>query len=135
MFSLMDLILLNLLAPTPHNGQTHSNNSLAVANKLFDCVWPFCGVDIWTVNALKCSCPRYPNVILFTALGAFYRGGCSQIYFSKGALKNFAKFTGKHLCQSLFFNNIVGLRPATLLKKRLLHMCFPVNFAKCTLFL
>ena len=23
----------------------------------------------------------------------------------KGVLKNFAKFTGKHLCQSLFFNN------------------------------
>ena len=29
----------------------------------------------------------------------------------KGVLKNFAKFTGKHLCQSLFFNKAVGLRP------------------------
>ena len=38
----------------------------------------------------------------------------------KDALKNFAKFTGKHLC----------LRPATLLKIRLWHMCFPVNFSK-----
>ena len=45
-------------------------------------------------------------------------------------LRNFAKFTGKHLCQSLFFNKITGLRTATLLKKRLLHRCFPVNFAK-----
>ena len=27
-------------------------------------------------------------------------------------LKNFAKFTGKHLCQSLFFNKVAGLRPA-----------------------
>ena len=27
-----------------------------------------------------------------------------------GVLKNFAKFTGKHLCQSLFFNNVAGLR-------------------------
>ena len=35
----------------------------------------------------------------------------------KAVLRNFAKFTGKHLC----------LRPATLLKKRLLHRCFPVN--------
>ena len=33
-------------------------------------------------------------------------------------LKNFAKFTGKHLCQSIFFNKS-GLRPANLLKKRL----------------
>ena len=29
----------------------------------------------------------------------------------KGVLRNFAKFTGKHLCQSLFFNKVAGLRP------------------------
>ena len=40
------------------------------------------------------------------------------------------KFTGKHLCQSLFLNKVTGLRPATLLKKSLWHKCFPVNFAK-----
>ena len=44
--------------------------------------------------------------------------------------RNFAKFTGKYLCQSLFFNKVAGLRPATLLKKRLRHRYFPVNFAK-----
>ena len=27
-----------------------------------------------------------------------------EVFFKKGVLKNFAKFTGKHLCQSLFFN-------------------------------
>ena len=32
--------------------------------------------------------------------------------------------------ESLFFNKVVDLRPATLLKKRLWHRCFPVNFAK-----
>ena len=26
----------------------------------------------------------------------------------KGVLRNFAKFTGKHLCQSLFFNKVAG---------------------------
>ena len=45
-------------------------------------------------------------------------------------LRNFAKFTGKHLCQSLFFNTVTGLSPAILLKKRLWQRCFPVNFAK-----
>ena len=45
-------------------------------------------------------------------------------------LKNFAKFTGKHLWQSLCFNKVAGLRPATLFKKRPWHRCFPVNFAK-----
>ena len=48
----------------------------------------------------------------------------------KRVLRNFAKFTGKYLCQSLFFNKVAGLRLATLLKKRLWHRYFPVNFAK-----
>ena len=48
----------------------------------------------------------------------------------KGVLKNFLKFTEKHLCQSLFFEKVAGLRPGTLLKKRLWHRCFPVNFAE-----
>ena len=54
----------------------------------------------------------------------------SEVFCQKGVLRNFAKFTGKHLCQSLFFNKVADLRPATLLKKRLWHRCFPVNFAK-----
>ena len=44
-------------------------------------------------------------------------------------LKKFLKFTGKHLCQSLFFNKVASLRAATLSKKRLWHRGFPVNFA------
>ena len=48
----------------------------------------------------------------------------------KGVLRNFAKFTRKHLCQSLFFNKVAGLRPANLLKKRLWRRYFPVNFSK-----
>ena len=46
-----------------------------------------------------------------------------------GSLENFAIFTGKHLCRSLFFskvaglpephfNKVEGLQPATLLKKK-----------------
>ena len=34
----------------------------------------------------------------------------------KGFLRNFAKFTGKQLCRSLYFNKVASLRPATLLK-------------------
>ena len=34
----MLLTYLTLLAPTPQNGQKHSNNSPAVAKKLFECV-------------------------------------------------------------------------------------------------
>ena len=53
-----------------------------------------------------------------------------EMFYKKGALKNFTKFTGKHLCQSLFFNKVAGLRRATLLNKILWHRYFPVNFAK-----
>ena len=52
---------------------------------------------------------------------------CSII---KGFLRNFTKFTGKHLCQGLFYNKVAGLKPATLLKTKLWYRCFPVNFAK-----
>ena len=53
-----------------------------------------------------------------------------QMCSLKAFLKNFAKLTGKYLCQSLFFNEVAGLRSATSLKKRLWHRCFPVIFAK-----
>ena len=48
----------------------------------------------------------------------------------KGVLKNLTKVTGKLLCQSLFFNKAEGLRSATLLRKRVWHRCFPVNFVE-----
>ena len=50
---------------------------------------------------------------------------------------DFPTWRQQDLCQSLFLNKATGLRPATLLKKKLWHRCFPVNFAKFlrTLFL
>ena len=53
-----------------------------------------------------------------------------KMFRKKVFFKFFSKFIGKHLCQSLLFNKNAGLRPATLLKKRLRHRCFPVNFTK-----
>ena len=58
------------------------------------------------------------------------RSSNQRCSFKNGVLRNFTKFAGKDLCQSLFFNKVVGLSPATLLNKRLWHKCFPVNFAK-----
>ena len=59
-----------------------------------------------------------------------HRSSRPEVFCRKGVLRNFTKFTGKHLCQSLLFNKVAGLRPATLLKRRLWHRCFPVNFTK-----
>ena len=48
----------------------------------------------------------------------------------KGVLSNLVEFTGKHQCHSLFFNKVAGLRSLSLLKKRLWHRSFPVDFVK-----
>ena len=45
-----------------------------------------------------------------------------EVFCKKVVLKNYTKFTKKHLCQSLFFNKVAGLT--------LWHRCFSVNFAK-----
>ena len=44
------------------------------------------------------------------------------MFFRKDVLRNFTKFTGKHLYQNLFFDNVADLRPVT-------HV-FSVNFTK-----
>ena len=56
----------------------------------------------------------------------FYKKRCSP-KFHKIHRNTCAK---KHLCQSLLFNKVAGLRPTTLLKKRLWRRCFPVSFVK-----
>ena len=65
-----------------------------------------------------------------SSLTPVYRSSRPKLFCKKGVLKNFTKFTGKHLCQSLFLNKIAGLRPATLLQKRLWHRCLSLNFVK-----
>ena len=49
-----------------------------------------------------------------------------EVFCKKGVLKNFAKFTGKYLFQSPFFNKAAGL----FVKKETLAYVFLVNFMK-----
>ena len=55
-----------------------------------------------------------------TGMNSYARSSHHRRSLRKGVLRNFAKFTWKPLCQSLFFFK----------KERLWHRCFPVNFAK-----
>ena len=41
-----------------------------------------------------------------------FRSSRPEEFCKKGAHRNFAKFTGKDLCRSLFVNKVAGLRPA-----------------------
>ena len=46
---------------------------------------------------------------LLIAFVSYNRSSRSEVFCKKGVLRNFAKFVGKHLCQSLFFNKVAGL--------------------------
>ena len=59
-----------------------------------------------------------------------HRSNRPEVFCTKGVVRNFTKFTGKHMYKSLFLNKVAGLRPATLLKKRLWYRCLPANFVK-----
>ena len=50
----------------------------------------------------------------------YSRSSHQRCSIKKGVLRNFAKFTGKHLCRSLFLIKLQALW----------HRCFSVNFAK-----
>ena len=43
-------------------------------------------------------------------LTTFNKSSHQRCSIRKGVLRNFTKFTGKQLCQSLFFNKVAGLK-------------------------
>ena len=98
-------------------------------------VFLLCILSVWASLWITLLIYMGDSIINYTV----WQSGCLQMSnfkssnqrcsIKKGALKNFAKFTRKHLCQSLFFDKVVGLRPATLLKEKLWHRWLPVNFA------
>ena len=49
------------------------------------------------------------------------------MFCKKGVLRNFSEFTGKHLCQSIFFNNVEGLN---FIKKETLAQVFSYEFCE-----
>ena len=45
-----------------------------------------------------------------------------KLFYKKGLLKNFTKFTEKRLYPNLFFSKVASSKPETVLKKRLQHL-------------
>ena len=57
------------------------------------------------------------QIMIFQIVGRIskmIRSSHQRCSLRKSVLRNFVKFTGQCLCQSLFFNKVVGLSPATL---------------------
>ena len=69
-------------------------------------------------------CKQFNSIWFSSANSRSSHWRCSV---KKGVLRNFAKFTGKHLSQSLFFNKVAGLRPA---KKETLAQVFSCEFCE-----
>ena len=63
-----------------------------------------------------------------------YRSSRPEVFCRKGVLRNFAKFTGKHLYQNLYYNKAVGLRAATLFTLAQVFFCEFCEISKKTLF-
>ena len=55
------------------------------------------------------------------------RSSRPEVFCEKGVLRNFAKFTGKHLRQSLFFNKVAA---CNFIKKETLAQMFSCGFCE-----
>ena len=49
-----------------------------------------------------------------------------KVFYKKGVLRSFTKLTGKHLCQSLFFNKVAS----NFIKKETLAQVFSCQFCE-----
>ena len=58
-----------------------------------------------------------------------YGSSRQELFCKKGVLRNFAKFTGKHLCQNLFFSKVAG-QACNFIKKEILAQVFSFEFCK-----
>ena len=57
------------------------------------------------------------------------RSSCPEVFYKKGVLRHFTKFTGNNLCQRLFFNKAAGLA-CNFIKKESLAQVFSCEFCE-----
>ena len=76
-------------------------------------------------TSLCSCCKNYHEIPLYIFANVKLQKQPQEVFYKKGALRNFVKFTGNYLCQSLFFKKVKET-----LFIRLWHRCFLVNFTK-----
>ena len=102
------------------NLNKYSSGKLIDTKQLKNCNWRIITVPSSVVIAFICYITEpQPD-----------RSSHQRCFVKKSVLRNFAKFTGKHLCQGLFFNKHLRPQPATLLKKETLTQLFPCEFCE-----
>ena len=79
-------------------------------------------------NDIKLSINKIVIVLEEKQLRNKYRSSHRRCSVRKGVLRNFVKLTGKHLCQSLFFNKAAGL--CNFIKKETMAQVFSCKFCE-----
>ena len=96
--------------------------------KCFSFLWKFSETSYNTLEIVKHNHLEYfsYNSLFFTfykiaffitlikhtfVVPYFARSSLPEVFCKEVVLRSFTKFTGRHLCQSLFFNKVAGLRP------------------------
>ena len=65
-----------------------------------------------------------------SAKSYWYRSSRPEVFCKKKMFLKISQNPQENACARSLFNKVAGLRPATLLKERLWHRCFLVNFTK-----
>ena len=63
--------------------------------------------ELFVLCQIRCNLHEVYSMYMIIVSEATTRG----VLCKKAVLRNFLKFTGKHLCQNLFFNKVACLRP------------------------
>ena len=91
-----------------------------------DAVWK--RTMLLTSNTMKISV--FPIRIIQLYQKYISRSTRPDIFCKKGVLRNFTKFTVKHLCQCLFFNKVAVEVACNFTKKETLVQVFSCEFCK-----
>ena len=89
-----------------------------------------CRKEVTSVQRLICLPLLQENLNLVVLLNNQFQKQPAEVFFKKAILKNFATFTGKHLCWRLFLINLQTWRPTSLLKRDSNTVVFPMNVTK-----
>ena len=84
----------------------------------------------YSLKFAECLFSKIPLPFLLYSILFFntIRSSCPELFCKKGVLKNIAKFTVKHLCQSLFFNKVSWASAPKLKSLTSFIDLFPTNF-------
>ena len=94
---------------------------LKIVSFFFNNHWQVMFGKWWRTNLVK---PRIIWVTVSAKKNVFTEAVAQRCSVKKGVFRNFAKITGKHLCQSLLFNN------CNFIKKEALAQVFSCEFCK-----